>query len=94
MDLSLYVKEGEGVKLLKVPKYVVRDLLRDRLSKGEIDRINRLAEKIDMPQKFKAGSVIIDFNTKTAQCFQAGLDIKNLEPTWDLSIEPVGLENY
>ncbi len=94
MDLSLYVKEGEWVKVLKVPKYVVRDLLRDRLSRSEINRINRLAEKTSMPQTFKAGSVIVDFNTKTAQCFQAGLHVKNLESTWDILVEKVGIENY
>ena len=94
MDVSLYLKEGEQIKVLKVPKYVVRDLLRDRLSKSELDRINRFAEKISMPSVFKAGSVIVDFNSKTAQCFQAGLDVKNLEPTWDISVEKVGLGNY
>jgi len=94
MDVTLYVKEGELVKVLKVPKYVVKDLVRDRLSKSEIDRINRLVEKTRMPALFKAGSVVVDFHSRTAHCFQAGLDVKNLEPTWDVSVEKVGLGNY
>ena len=94
MDVNLYVKEGEGLKLLKVPKYVVRDLLRDRLGKSELNRISRFAEKTKVPDKFKPGSVVIDFSKKTAKCFQAGLDLKNLEPTWDVEVEKVGLGNY
>ncbi|MDO8656849.1 MAG: hypothetical protein Q7K45_06435 [Nanoarchaeota archaeon] len=94
MDVNLYVKEGKLVKVLKVPKYVVRDLLRDRLSNSEINRIHRLGEKTDLPDVFKAGSVLADFEAKTAQCFQAGLDVKNLEPTWSVSVEKVGLGNY
>jgi len=94
MDVNLYVKEGKQVKVLKVPKYVVRDLLRDRLSNSEINRIHRLGEETQLPIVFKAGSVVADFDTKTAQCFQAGLDVKNLEPTWSVSVEKVGLGNY
>jgi len=94
MDVNLYLKEGKGAKVLKVPKYVIRDLLRDRLSQSEIARINRLAEKTNMPTIFKAGSVIVDFTSRTARCFQAGLDVKNLEPTWEVSVEKVGLGNY
>lgn len=82
------------MKMLKVPKYVVRDLLRDRLSSSEINRIHRLGEKTKMPTVFRAGSVMADFDTRTAQCFQAGLDVKNLEPTWSVSVEKVGLGNY
>ena len=94
MDVNLYVKEGKHVKVLKVPKYVVRDLLRDRLSNSEIARIHRLGEKTQMPTVFKAGSVIADFDARTAHCFQAGLDVKNLELTWNVSVEKVGLRNY
>ena len=94
MDVNLYVKEGDELKLLKVPRYVVRDLLRDRLSKSEVERIHRLAEKTLLPDVFKAGSVVADFRSKTAQCFQAGLNVKNLEPTWSVMVEKVGLGNY
>ncbi|MEK6950882.1 MAG: hypothetical protein AABX13_04130 [Nanoarchaeota archaeon] len=94
MDVNLYVKEGELIKVLKVPKYVVRDLLRDRLSTSEINRIHRLGEKTEMPAVLKAGSVVADFDTRTAHCFQAGLDVNNLEPTWNVQVEKVGLENY
>ncbi len=94
MDLNLYVKESGKFKVLRVPKYVVRDLLRDRLSNSELNRIHRLGEKTEKPTIFKAGSVVADFDTKTAHCFQAGLDVKNLEPTWDVLVEKVGLGNY
>ena len=94
MDVNLYVKEGKQVKMLKVPQYVIRDLLRDRLSNSEINRIHRLGEKTTMPEVFKAGSVVADFSSRTAQCFQTGLDVKNLEPTWSVSVEKVGLGNY
>ncbi len=30
MELDLYIKEGEQFKVLKVPQYVVKDLVRDR----------------------------------------------------------------
>lgn len=94
MDVELYVKEGEGMKMLKVPRHVVRDLLRDRLSASEIGRIHRLAEKMKTPSVFKPGSVVVDFSSKTAACFQAGLNLENLEPTWDIQKEKVTLENY
>jgi len=94
VDLDLYVKEGEDFKVLKVPSYVVRDLLRDRLSQDELKRINRLAERTEAPSMFKPGSVVADFSTKTAQCFQAGLRVEDLEPTWKVSIEPMTILNY
>ena len=94
MDLSLYVKEGENLKLLKVPQFVVKDLLRDRLTNSEIARIHRAAEKTKKPAVFKAGSVVVDFEHKTAQCFQAKLNLEYLEPTWKVQVEEMGLENY
>lgn len=94
MQLSLYLKEGEQFRVLQVPQYVVKDLLRDRLSNSELNRINRLAEKIDSPNMFKAGSVVVDFSTKSAQCFQAGLNMDYLEPTWNVQIVPMTLQNY
>ena len=94
MDVSLYVKEGEELKFLKVPQYIVKDLLRDRLSKSELSRIDRLAEKTKVPKIFRSGSVIVDFSNKSAQCFHAGLNIKDLEPTWDVRTEKVTLRNY
>jgi len=69
MDISLYLKEGSAVRVLQVPLYIVRDLLRDRLSNSEINRINRFAEKTKMPEVFKPKSIVIDFEKKTAQCF-------------------------
>ena len=94
MELSLYVKEGEGLKVLKVPQYVVKDLLRDRLSKSELNRINRLAEKTPEPKVFKSKSVIVDFSSKTARCFDARLNLEHLEPTWNVQTEKVTLGNY
>lgn len=94
MELSLYIKEGEQLKSLKVPVYVVRDLLRDRLSKSEVDGIHRFAEKTRTPKTFKPGSVLVDFGARTAQCFQAGLKIVDLEPTWNVQVEEVTLEDY
>lgn len=94
MDVSLYLKEGNGLRVLKVPAYVVRDLLRDRLSKSELDRINRFAEKTSVPEVFKPGSVVVDFSNKVAQCFNAKINVSNLEPTWDVQVEKVTLGNY
>ncbi|MDP3733790.1 MAG: hypothetical protein Q8R37_01045 [Nanoarchaeota archaeon] len=94
MDVTLYVKEDGTLKVLKVPVYVVKDLLRDRLGQSELKRINRFAEKIKAPDAFKPGSVVVDFSNKTATCFQAGLNIKHLEPTWEVSTEEVTLVNY
>jgi len=94
MELSLYIKDGEKLKVLKVPHYVVKDLVRDRLSKSEIDRIHRFAEKTKTPKTFRSGSVVVDFSSRTAQCFQVGLNIADLEPTWDVKVEEVTLENY
>lgn len=94
MQLSLYLKEGEQFRVLEVPQYVVKDLLRDRLSNSELNRINRLAERIEPPNMFKAGSVVVDFSTKSAFCYQTGLNISDLEPTWDVHIVQMTLENY
>lgn len=94
MDVELYVKNGGSFKVLKVPDYIVKDLLRDRLSKSELNRINRFAEITKTPKVFKSGSVVIDFSNKTAQCFHAGLNIRELEPTWDVQMEKVTLKNY
>ena len=94
MELDLYIKEGEGLKFLKVPLYVIKDLLRDRLSKSELDRINRFSEPTKEPQVFGPGSVVVDFSTKTARCFQAGLRVNDLEPTWKVRVEPLTLNNY
>lgn len=74
--------------------YVVKDLVSDRLSGSEIDRIHRFAEKTKQPSTFKPGSVVVDFSNKTAQCFQVRLNITDLEPTWDVRVEEVTLENY
>lgn len=90
----MYVKEGRELKILKVPTYVVRDLLRDRLGNKDIDRIHRFAERTTAPDVFKPGSVVVDFSSKTATCFQAGLNLKYLEPTWKVNVEEVTLENY
>ncbi len=94
MNLHLYLKEENQFRFLEVPSYVVKDLLRDRLSSSELARIDRFAEKVDTPDVFKAGSVVVDFSKKTAECFQAGLNIPSLEPTWDVRIERMKLENY
>jgi len=94
MEVSLYFKEGDDYKHLAVPLYVVRDLLRDRLSKSEMDRIFRLSTSIKLPEKMNTGSVIVDFSKKQAKCFQAGLKVEDLEPTWKVNIEKTNLLNY
>jgi len=94
MDVDLYIKEGEKLRTLKVPAYVVKDLLRDRLSQSELNRINKLAEKTQVQGTFKQGSVVVDFSKKTAQCFNAKINWHNLEPTWDVTVEKVTLGNY
>lgn len=94
MDVNLYVKEGGKLRTLKVPAYVVKDLLRDRLSQSELNRINKLAEKTQVKGAFKPGSVVVDFSKKTAHCFNAKIGLHNLDPTWDVTVEKVTLGNY
>ena len=53
-----------------------------------------MAEKTNPPAMFKAGSVVIDFSNRTAQCFKAGLNLEYLEPTWKVQAQKVTLENY
>ena len=88
------LKRGRTTEFLKVPAYVVKDLLRDRLSLSEINRINRFAENVESPQSFRPGSVVVDFSKKTAHCFQAGMVIRDLEPTGDVTVEQITLDNY
>lgn len=94
MELTLYLKEGEALRSLTVPTYVVKDILRDRLSKSERDRIDRFAKETAHPDVFKAGSVVVDFSTKSACCYQAGLNIEFLEPTWNVEIAQMKATKY
>jgi len=94
MELTLYVEDGDSLKALRVPHFVVKDLVRDRLSESEINRIHRLAEPVKTPSTFKAGSVIVNFAAKTARCFDARIDLASLEPTWTVTNEKITLENY
>ncbi|MEK6928285.1 MAG: hypothetical protein AABX11_07675 [Nanoarchaeota archaeon] len=94
MELNLYIKDGADYRLLKVPSFIVRNLVCDRLSKSELDRINRFAEKTRKPEIFKAGSIVIDFKAKTAECFQIGLRLGDIEPTWNIEEKEMTLFNY
>lgn len=94
MELTLYLKDHDQLRSLKVPVYVIKDLLRDRLSESELNRINRFAEVIESPESFKAGSVVAEISTKTAFCYQAGLNLDYLEPTWNVQIKDMTLLNY
>lgn len=96
VDLLLYLKEENGnrFRVLKVPIYVVKDLIRDRLGKSEIERIHRLAESVTTPDAFGPGSVVVDFPAKSAQCFQTGLNIEDLEPTWNVTSEKPTVDSY
>ena len=94
MDVSLYIKEGEKLKMLKVPKYVVRDLLRDRLSNSDIERINDFSKIVSEPSEYPVGSVVIEFSSKKATCFRANIDLRHLEPTWNVENKEVGLMNW
>ena len=94
MELNLYIKEGEQLKLIKVPAYVVKNLLRDRLSSSELDRIHRLAKPVEIPNNFKAGSVIANFTLKTAECYQTKIDIASIDATWEVNENKMTLQNY
>ncbi|MEK6968407.1 MAG: hypothetical protein AABX51_07305 [Nanoarchaeota archaeon] len=94
MDLQLFIKNGTSYKVLKVPSYVVKNLLRDRLSSSELERIHRLAGPTEIPNPIKPGSLIVDFALKKAVCYQTKLDITSIEPTWAVKIEEVTLKNY
>ena len=94
MDVSLYIKEGEKLKMLKVPKYVVRDLLRDRLSNSDIERINDFSKIVSEPSEYPVGSVVIEFSSKKATCFRANIDLRHLEATWNVENKEVGLMNW
>ncbi|MFH1649222.1 MAG: hypothetical protein ABIA93_01610 [Candidatus Woesearchaeota archaeon] len=93
-NLTLFVREGESLKAGVVPRYVVRDLLRDRLGEDEIARIHRFIKPVESSTVFQAGSVVVDFSKKQAECFDARIDVKYLEPTWDVKINNVTLANY
>lgn len=94
MDVALFIKDGDAYRQLSVPLYVVRDLLRDRLSKCEIDRIRRLSSSAQLPNKLSSGSVVVDFSNRDARCFQANLGMEDLEPTWNVHVEKTTLKNY
>ena len=94
MQISLYVEEKEHFKMLNVPHFVVKDLVRDRLSESEISRIHRLASPTKRPSAFKSGSVIVNFSEKTAWCFNTKLNLPSDEPTWTLISEKLTLANY
>ncbi len=94
MDLDLYVQDGDALKLLRVPRSIVKDLVRDRLSASEVNRIHRLASPVDAPDTFKAGSVVVSFSEKTVRCYDARIDLAGLEPTWTVTNEEITLENY
>jgi hypothetical protein len=94
MDLNLYVKEGSQLKLVKVPTYVVKDLLRDRLSKSEIGRIHRFCDPVEEPSFFSPGSVVVDFDSRSAEFFQTGIDVNDLEPTWEVQVKKMTINNY
>ncbi len=94
MDVNLYIREEGKLKFLKVPKYVIRDLLRDRLGESMIDRIHRFCEEVSEPSEFPVGSVVVDFFLRKAICYKADIDLKYLEPTWNVESEKVGLMNY
>ncbi len=94
VELLLYLKEADGFRVLKVPIYVVKDLIRDRLGKSEIERIHRLAESVTTPEAFGPGSVVVDFPEKRAQCFQTGLNLEDLEPTWNVTVEKLIFDSY
>ncbi len=94
MEVALFIKEEENYRKLSVPLYVVRDLLRDRLSKSEISRILRLSSSAKLPEKMSSGSVVVDFSNRNARCFQANLGIEDLEPTWNVNVEKTTLLNY
>jgi len=94
MDLNLFIKEGDKLRSLKVPTYVVKNLLRDRLSKSELERIDRLAEDTQPPKNFIPGSIIVDFATKTAESYQAGINFEDLDPTWTVKQQKLTLQSY
>ncbi|MBS3148837.1 hypothetical protein J4219_08210 [Candidatus Woesearchaeota archaeon] len=94
MDIQLFIKEGTSYKVLRVPVYVVKNLLRDRLSRSELDRIHRLAGPVEMSDNFKSGSIIVDFSSKTAECYQTKIDLTSFDPTWKVNNEKITLNNY
>lgn len=93
-DINLLIKDGGSYKSLLVPLYVVKDLLRDRLSKSEVSRLHRLAEPVQVDKGFEAGTVVVDFSTRQARCFQAELNVDDLEPSWEVVVENRTMTGY
>ncbi len=89
MEVNLYLKEDDGFRFLKVPLFVVKDLLRDRLGDKGIKRIDRFASKIDTPDGFSSGSVVVDFKNRSAEFYEVGIRLDYLEPTWDVKDVPL-----
>lgn len=94
MEIALFFKEDGEFRHLDVPLYVVKDLLCDRLSKSEMARIHRLADKKELPEKITPGTVVADFDEKTAQFYQVKINVEHLEPTWNVTNEKITLLNY
>lgn len=96
-EVTIYIKEGSSFKQLKVPHQVFRDLVHDRLTEREINRIHRFADPCKAPDTFPPGSAVIDFEKKSALCIgpsAAGINLKYYEPTWNVTAEKVTLGNY
>jgi len=93
VELDLYVKDEDRYKQLRIPLSILKDLLRDRLTTAELERIWRLAQPVAV-ETFKSGSVVLDFATKSATCYNAKINLEMLEPTWNVKNERLTLANY
>ena len=94
MNIKVFVKEGSSFRSLDVPLDVVRDLLRDRLIDLDEERIKKYGRPVKSTNDFPTGSVVLDFDIRTAWSYNAPLKLEHLEPTWKIVSENVTLKKY
>ena len=92
MDVVLVLEEKDSYRKLSVPFSLIRNLIQDRLTKGELARIDRAAEPF-VPSGFKRGHFVANIPQRTARAY-IPLDVDGLGTTWDIKVEPLTLENY
>ena len=93
-ELDLYLREEESLRHLRVPSYVVRHLLQNRLGEADLKRIQRLSSTVLPVETFKKGSVVINMSERSAQVWGAKIGLSDLETDWAVEDKDLTLSNY
>jgi hypothetical protein len=92
--LNVYIKEGEQFTRARLPVWMVKHILRDRLIERDIKRVKESARPILPPGTFGPRTVVLDFSSKKAQFFDVSLRLDWLESPWEIRVEKMTLQNY